>query len=119
MHRALSFVKVISFADDLKTLLTMKNNTDVSQVVTEKMNLISNVLSAYKLFLNANRIKYLIINNQDRPPPLNIEIILSRRRMFVNSKIFILMNNSILLLIRIIFKQKLPEAICLFKLPEF
>ena len=46
MHRALSSMKVIHFADDLTTLyVNYDRNTDLSHVVNEQLNLISNWLS--------------------------------------------------------------------------
>ena len=64
-------------------MLIMIRNTDISQVVNEELNAIINWFSANRLFLNVTKTKYLIINNQDRPPPLKIKI--GDSLMFLNS----------------------------------
>ena len=60
VHRALSSMKVIHFADDSTIYVRYDKNTEISQVVIEELNSISNLLSTNKLFLNVTKTKYNI-----------------------------------------------------------
>ena len=67
MHRALSYMKIIHFADDSTLYIAYEKNIDCSNMVNHELDSLNTWLLANKLFLNIDKTKFMIIHNQGTP----------------------------------------------------
>ena len=74
MANSLTNTKILHFADDSTLYINFKKNADISHLINNELEAINNWLRCNKLYLNVNKTKYMIINNRDRPPDLNLMI---------------------------------------------
>ena len=74
MTNSLNNTKILHFADDSTLYKSYNKNTDISQQTNNELYSINNWLLANKLYLNVNKTKYMIINNRDKPPDLDLKI---------------------------------------------
>ena len=74
MANSLTHTKILHFADDSTMYINFNKKTDISHQINIELEPINNWLRANKLYLNVNKTKYMIINNRDKPPDLNLMI---------------------------------------------
>ena len=74
MSNSLAHSKILHFADDSTMYVNFDKNKDISLDINNELESIHNWLRCNKLYLNVSKTKYMIINNRDRPPDLNLKI---------------------------------------------
>ena len=74
MHRALSYMKIIHFADDSTLYIAYEKNIDCSIMINQELDSLNTWLLANKLFLNIDKTKFMIIHNQGTPRDLSLHI---------------------------------------------
>ena len=74
MANSLTNTKILHFADDSTLHINFNKKVDISYQINNELEAINNWLRTNKLYLNVNKTKYMIINNRDKPPDLNLRI---------------------------------------------
>ena len=74
MHRVLTKMKTIHYADDSTIYSEFKKGVDCSSIVNNELESLRLWLETNKLHLNVGKTKYMILNNMSKPPDLNLKI---------------------------------------------